>query len=200
MHLNAVKQLIHKYCRESGVRNLQKHIEKVLRKAAYRLVSEPDLKKVVITEKNLSDFVGKPIFTSDRYYEKPPPGVTMGLSWTAMGGATLYIETVVEPSASKGEGLRITGQMGGVMKESTEIAYTYAKTFLQSLNLTPQKHKTKLPVPEPAFFSTNTIHLHVPEGATPKVFFFVLFFCSSFILSFLKSKLCRMDLLQELPW
>ena len=84
---------------------------------------------------NLHDFVGNPVFTSDRMYESTPPGVVMGLAWTAMGGSTLYIETALTRSLKKGEGegekvgggLVSTGQLGEVMKESTEIAYTFAK-------------------------------------------------------------------------
>jgi ATP-dependent Lon protease len=162
----AVQQLVHKYCREAGVRNLQKHIEKILRKVAHKIVTTPDLTKVVINEKNLQEYVGTPIFTSDRYYEHTPVGVTMGLSWTAMGGATLYIETVVEPT-TKGESLRITGQMGNVMKESTELAYTYAKLFHHSLQ-SKKKYKNLIANHDPSFFVKNTIHMHVPEGATPK--------------------------------
>lgn len=161
---SALKELIHRYCRESGVRNLQKHLEKIIRKVAHKIVLDPKMEKFVVTEKNLKEFVGSPIYTSDRYYDKPPAGVTMGLSWTSMGGATLYIETVVEPS-SKGETLRITGQMGEVMKESSEIAYTYAKLFLASLS-TNRRYKSD--VKDFDFFKKNMIHMHVPEGATPK--------------------------------
>ena len=161
---SAIRQLISKYCREAGVRNLQKHIEKILRKVAYKIVSDPENTKITIMDKNLDDFVGKAIFNSDRYYDHPPAGVVMGLSWTSMGGATLYIETTVEPS-SKGELLRTTGQMGNVMKESTDIAYTYARIFYNEVQ---QDKKYKDLVRDPDFFLKNTIHMHVPEGATPK--------------------------------
>lgn len=84
--------------------------------------------KLTISADNLSDFVGKPVFTSDRMYETTPPGVVMGLAWTAMGGTMLYIETVAKLGGKEGEGgLVSTGQLGDVMKESTEIAYTFAK-------------------------------------------------------------------------
>lgn len=84
---------------------------------------------LTVSNDNLSDFVGKPVFTSDRMYDTTPPGVVMGLAWTAMGGSTLYIETVAKRGGEKegGGGLVSTGQLGEVMKESTEIAYTFAK-------------------------------------------------------------------------
>ncbi|XP_054837614.1 lon protease homolog, mitochondrial [Eublepharis macularius] len=150
--------LIKQYCRESGVRNLQKQVEKVLRKSAYKIVSG-EAEKVAVTPENLQDFVGKPIFTVDRMYDLTPPGVVMGLAWTAMGGSTLFIETSLrrpKDKESKEGTLEITGQLGDVMKESAKIAYTFARAFLM------QK--------EPAndFLVTSHIHLHVPEGATPK--------------------------------
>lgn len=112
-------------------------------------------KKIVINPALLDSFVGKPVFNSDRYYEITPEGVVMGLAWTAMGGATLYVETVVDRVGGKPE-LRTTGQMGDVMKESTNIAYTYAKNFLDIVS-----HGNK-------FFEQSSLHMHIPEGATPK--------------------------------
>nr|XP_056723551.1 lon protease homolog, mitochondrial [Euleptes europaea] len=150
--------LIKQYCRESGVRNLQKQVEKVLRKSAYKIVSG-EAEKVEVTPENLQDFVGKPIFTVDRMYDVTPPGVVMGLAWTAMGGSTLFIETSLrrpkDPESKEGT-LEITGQLGDVMKESAKIAYTFARAFLM------QKE------PDNDFLVTSHIHLHVPEGATPK--------------------------------
>lgn len=97
-HINiddsALNKLIKYYCRESGVRNLQKHIEKVHRKVAFKVVKK-ETTKLDVTSENLTDFVGKPVFTHDRMYETTPPGVVMGLAWTAMGGSTLFIETSV---------------------------------------------------------------------------------------------------------
>ncbi|XP_034936542.1 lon protease homolog, mitochondrial isoform X2 [Chelonus insularis] len=156
---NALTTLIKAYCRESGVRNLQKHIEKVSRKVAFKVVKK-EAEKVDITADNLSDFVGKPIFTHDRLYELTPPGVVMGLAWTAMGGSTLYIETTVsKPSSEKKkfEGtFEITGHLGDVMKESTRIALTVARNFIKRID------------PENTFLYDSHLHLHVPEGATPK--------------------------------
>ncbi|XP_043358789.1 lon protease homolog, mitochondrial isoform X2 [Dermochelys coriacea] len=145
--------LIKQYCRESGVRNLQKQVEKVLRKSAYKIVSgEADT--VEVTPENLQDFVGKPIFTVDRMYDLTPPGVVMGLAWTAMGGSTLFIETSLrrpKNKENKDGSLEITGQLGDVMKESAKIAYTFARAFLM------QKEPTN------DFLVTSQIHLHVPE-------------------------------------
>nr|NVI75674.1 Lon protease [Cucujiformia] len=119
---DSLKALIKSYCRESGVRNLQKHIEKVVRKVAYKIVKE-ETEEVTVSVDNLSDFVGKPVFTQDRMYEITPPGVVMGLAWTAMGGSTLFIETTTRRSSSEKEtttegSLELTGHLGDVMKES----------------------------------------------------------------------------------
>ncbi|XP_016053379.1 PREDICTED: lon protease homolog, mitochondrial [Miniopterus natalensis] len=153
--------LIKQYCRESGVRNLQKQVEKVLRKSAYKIVSG-EAESVEVTPENLQDFVGKPVFTVERMYEVTPPGVVMGLAWTAMGGSTLFVETSPRrPREKNGKGdkdgsLEVTGQLGEVMKESARIAYTFARAFLM-------RHD-----PTNEYLVTSHIHLHVPEGATPK--------------------------------
>ncbi|XP_060640848.2 lon protease homolog, mitochondrial [Anolis sagrei] len=150
--------LIKQYCRESGVRNLQKQVEKVLRKSAYKIVSG-EAEKVEVTPENLQDFVGKPIFTVDRMYDLTPPGVVMGLAWTAMGGSTLFVETSLRrprDKESKEGSLEVTGQLGDVMKESAKIAYTFARAFLMRRD------------PSNDFLASSHLHLHVPEGATPK--------------------------------
>ena len=100
--------------------------------------------KLCVTPSNLSDFVGKPTFISDRMYKTTPPGVVMGLAWTAMGGSTLFVETMVsrvsakaqEGSGDKGS-LLSTGQLGDVMKESTELAYTFSKVHTHTHKLKP---------------------------------------------------------------
>lgn len=135
---DALSKLIKSYCRESGVRNLQKFIEKVTRKAAFKLVKK-EADKVEVTVDNLEDFVGKPLFTKDRLYDLTPPGVVMGLAWTAYGGSTLFIESTLIKSLSKKSSsaekeaskdgplpetsgtLKLTGQLGDVMKESAAI-------------------------------------------------------------------------------
>ncbi|XP_067128852.1 lon protease homolog, mitochondrial [Centruroides vittatus] len=155
---DALQKLIKSYCRESGVRNLQKHIEKILRACAFNIVNEKS-EKIEVTVDTLQKFVGKPLFTHDRLYENTPPGVVMGLAWTAMGGSTLYIETTLcRPfDEEKSEGsLQLTGHLGDVMKESANIAYSFAKSLLL-------KEK-----PANNFLQKANIHLHVPEGAVPK--------------------------------
>ncbi|XP_017333301.2 lon protease homolog, mitochondrial [Ictalurus punctatus] len=158
----ALNVLIRQYCRESGVRNLQKQVEKVFRKAAFRIVNG-EKAAVSVTADNLQDYVGKPLFTVDRMYDVTPPGVVMGLAWTAMGGSTLFIETSLRrPKTAKekdapAEGsLEVTGLLGDVMKESAKIAFTFARSFLMRQQ------------PENDFLVGSHLHLHVPEGATPK--------------------------------
>ncbi|CAD7082598.1 unnamed protein product [Hermetia illucens] len=156
----ALTTLIKSYCRESGVRNLQKHIEKIIRKVAFKIVKK-EAEHLDITDENISSFLGKPIFTQDRMYQETPPGVVMGLAWTAMGGSTLFIETakrkLAKPKSDVAEGaLHLTGHLGDVMKESAQIALTVARNFIKTIGT------------ENNFLETNHIHLHVPEGATPK--------------------------------
>lgn len=155
---DALNGLIKQYCRESGVRNLQKHIDKIVRKVAFKIVKN-ETQKVDVIDNNLSDFLGKPIFTQDRMYDSTPPGVVMGLAWTAMGGSTLYIETAKRKlsDTKTGEGsLELTGHLGQVMKESAHIALTVARNFMKNKDDSNN------------FLDSNHIHLHVPEGATPK--------------------------------
>lgn len=164
---DALGTIIKSYCRESGVRNLQKYIERVMRKGAFKLVSDA-VDKVNVSIENLEEFVGKPIFTKDRLYESTPPGVVMGLAWTAYGGSTLFIEsaltkrlkpspTTTDASKPEPEGvIKVTGQLGDVMKESAAIAHSYAKAFLHSIEFNND------------FLDKGSIHIHIPEGATPK--------------------------------
>jgi len=168
---SALIRLIKAYCRESGVRNLQKHVEKIFRKVAFKIVKGGE-SKIVVDDGNLEEFVGKPIFTSDRMYELTPPGVSMGLAWTASGGSVLFIESrLINPiealntssTAAKDEksnastgSLTLTGKLGDVMKESCKIALTYAKSFLQQIDSNNRSLRV------------GHIHVHVPEGATPK--------------------------------
>ncbi|PVU91797.1 hypothetical protein BB561_004200 [Smittium simulii] len=130
----------------------------------------PGSYKQVIEEESLKKYVGPPIFTTDRLYKTTIPGVVMGLAWTSMGGSALYIESIVISQVKKSNSsneekeiigqnygsLKSTGHLGDVMKESSVLAYTYAQSFLNKLQ------------PDNDFFKTSSIHLHVPEGATPK--------------------------------
>jgi len=149
--------LIKSYCRESGVRNLRKQIEKIYRKAAFKVVNDGE-NSLQVSKDNLGDYVGKPVFTSDKMYESTPPGVAMGLAWTSHGGSSLYIETIGMKAreANQGGALEFTGNLGDVMKESVRIASTYAKMFMQ------ENHEDN------TYLTDNRIYLHVPEGATPK--------------------------------
>lgn len=150
------------YCRESGVRNLKNQIDKIARKVALQIVENPELKSVVVESGNLQDLVGPPIFTSEKLFndEQLPPGVVTGLAWTSLGGSILYFECLLEKinseSKTKQASFTRTGQLGKVMEESSTLAYSYSRSFL-----------TKN-YPENNFFDTSTIHMHVPEGATPK--------------------------------
>lgn len=160
----SIKDIINGYAREAGVRNLENYVKKILRKVAHQIVIEQEkktkkeeekaLKKISISEKNLSDYLGKPVFTSDRFYDRTPIGVCMGLAWTSMGGATLYIEAMKVPS-EKTE-MKLTGQAGDVMKESSQIAWSYLHARLEQY------------APGFAFFEKTQVHVHIPEGATPK--------------------------------
>ena len=134
-----------------------------MRKSALQIVSGVT-DKVNVDVTNLQDFVGKAVFTQDRMYLETPPGVVMGLAWTAMGGSTLFIETALfkpltkkSDSSEESEGsLTLTGHLGDVMKESAKIAYSFSKAFLSELE------------PSNKVLQSAVIHLHVPEGATPK--------------------------------
>lgn len=205
----AIEELIKSYCRESGVRNLKKQIEKVYRKSALKIVQDlgesvlpeedaltpegkealeeskkdesdvketseniekettpvprvslkvPDSVHVTIGKDNLGDYVGPPVFTSDRLYDTTPPGVAMGLAWTQMGGAALYVESILESALtpSSRPGLTTTGNLQAVMKESTSIAYSFAKSVMAKN------------FPENHFFDRAKLHLHCPEGAVQK--------------------------------
>jgi Lon-like ATP-dependent protease len=172
---SAIESLVRWYCREAGVRSLNKYIEKISRKLALQVVAESegtDLRfeskrksqSWIVDENNLHDYIGKPIFTSDRLYEKDlPSGIVMGLAWTSMGGSALYIETQSikrgkdKDGKMKGGGmLKVTGQLGSVMEESSQIAYTVARDVLNNID------------PQSSFFDDFDVHMHVPEGATPK--------------------------------
>ncbi|KKK16950.1 hypothetical protein P175DRAFT_0525004 [Aspergillus ochraceoroseus IBT 24754] len=203
----AIEELIKSYCRESGVRNLKKQIEKVYRKAAFKIVQDlgedvlgedkaltaegkaaqeeakesetsessteaekattetprvalkvPESVHLSINKDSLTDYVGPPIFTADRLYDIFPPGVTMGLAWTSMGGAALYVESILENALTPQSrpGLEITGNLQNVMKESTQIAYSFVKSVMAKQ------------FPENRFFEKARLHMHCPEGAVPK--------------------------------
>ncbi|MBN1534819.1 MAG: endopeptidase La [Spirochaetes bacterium] len=151
---SALKRIIDGYAREAGVRSLENNIKKIMRKAARKFAEDEKTPAVKVTQENVEEFLGKPVFTDESLYDKKIPGVVLGLAWTSMGGATLYVEATSIPT--KGRGFKQTGQLGDVMKESSEIAYTYISSR------TKEYH-----IPED-YFQKHIIHLHVPAGATPK--------------------------------
>lgn len=149
----ALVQIIDGYARDAGVRNLENQIKKIMRKATL-MQAEENISKINVSQKNLAEFLGQPTFSKEELYKKQIPGVTLGLAWTAMGGATLYIEA--SAIKSKAGSFKQTGQLGKVMQESTEIAYSYARSLLDDQE------------GDQNFFNTHFVHLHVPAGATPK--------------------------------
>jgi len=149
----ALRLIVDKYAREAGVRSLEKQIRKIIRKVNLKIAEEEEIKFEVDT-KDVEQFLGKPIFNTESLYNKNTPGVALGLAYTSMGGATLYIEATGIPA--KGASLKQTGQLGKVMQESSEIAYSYVRG------------KVKEDHPEQDYFNTHSVHLHVPAGATPK--------------------------------
>ena len=147
----ALKQIAEGYAREAGVRNLEKQLGRIVRKAAVNIVTGKQ-KKLQVNGKNLHDYLGKPPFRA----EKPTTGigVVTGLAWTSLGGATLDIEAT--QVHSKNRGFKLTGRLGDVMKESATIAHSYISANLKTFQ------------GDPDFFDASYIHLHVPAGATPK--------------------------------
>ena len=148
----ALKKIINNYTKEAGVRNLERTIGQICRKTA-RLIMDEDKKKVTVTSKNLSDFLGKEHFNYLMANKKDEIGISRGLAWTQVGGDTLQIEVNVMPG--KGE-LMLTGQLGDVMKESAQAGITYIRSIASDYKV------------EPEFFQENDIHVHIPEGAVPK--------------------------------
>jgi ATP-dependent Lon protease len=149
---DALPLIIENYARESGVRNLENLIKKICRKAAMDVVTGTR-DKIAIHKADVEKYLGKPVFTSDELFGNIP-GVVTGLAWTSMGGATLQIEATAV--ISKGKGFKQTGQLGAVMVESADIAYSYVMAHLEHFGSTAD------------FFDERFVHIHVPAGATPK--------------------------------
>ena len=151
---NTILKIIDGYTREAGVRNLKREFNTMFRKIA-REILEKDRKKIIITEKSLEKYLGKPKFKPEKMREKiTKVGIVNGLAWTAVGGTTLEVQGV--SLAGKGK-LELTGTLGAVMKESAVVAYTYVKS-----------HVKELKIKNIDFFEKQDVHLHFPEGATPK--------------------------------
>ncbi len=149
----ALRAVVDGYAREPGVRNLENAIKKLIRKSARRLAAG-DVERVRLDTPDVEALLGKRLFADDELAVRPPVGVVTGLAWTSMGGDTLSIEAAAVASG-KG-GFKQTGQLGSVMVESSEIAYTYARAYLSAQ---PEALKR---------LNEHFIHLHVPAGATPK--------------------------------
>lgn len=149
---NAITEIIERYTRESGVRNLERNIGKLVRKAAVQIV-ENKKKSVSFNSGNLKKYLGIPKYDYDLVYEEDQIGVVTGLAWTQVGGETLFIEV----NTMKGDGkLQLTGKLGDVMKESAMAALSYIKANAEKFNI------------DFAIFKETDIHIHVPEGAIPK--------------------------------
>ena len=148
----AVRDLINYYTRESGVRNLEREIANLCRKTARKMVSG-EAESFEITSENLSDYLGKKKYRYDIIKGETEVGVTTGLAWTIVGGDTLFIETTVVPGTGK---LVLTGQLGEVMQESAKAGISYIRSIAGELGIKED------------FYKTQDLHIHIPEGATPK--------------------------------
>jgi ATP-dependent Lon protease len=146
-------RIIDGWAREAGVRSLENQIKKILRKSAKRIVEE-GARTVKVRVTDLPDLLGRRVFSDEMAFAQPRVGVVTGLAYTALGGATLHVEATGVPA--KGPGFKQTGQLGAVMIESSEIAYTFVRSQLEGH---PKARE---------YFDTHLVHLHVPAGATPK--------------------------------
>ncbi len=170
----ALKELIHSYTREAGVRNLRRRIAEMARKAAMELLKHSDITKVSVTLKNLKQFFDKSVFEIEKTDKVPVVGVVNGLAWTAVGGDVLRIESI----RIKGKGnLQLTGSLGDVMKESARIAMSVVKTLIDkrklrisqdNIPLTFKEKEEIIEVDPSEVYKRYDLHVHVPDGATPK--------------------------------
>ncbi len=145
--VDVLSEIVNSYSREAGVRSLEKNVQKIYRKIATDIVLGEN-KLTEIKRENLKDYLGSPVFSGEEAMVNAP-GIAVGLAWTAYGGATLLVETKAVPGRGR---WKITGQLGKVMEESSEIAITYVKSLVNDLK----------------YFQQHDIHIHVPDGATPK--------------------------------
>jgi ATP-dependent Lon protease len=170
----ALRILIDEYTREAGVRNLRRRIAGLMRKAARMLLEDKRRDIVQITKKNLNKFVDKKVFEISLVDKKPQVGVVSGLAWTAVGGDVLTIEAI----KIKGKGgLQLTGSLGDVMKESVRIAHSVVKILIDSRKLkipasviphTAKEREERIALDPSEVYKRYDLHIHVPEGATPK--------------------------------
>lgn len=149
---DALREIISGYTKEAGVRNLERKIGDICRKAARKIMEEKE-KEVVVTPENLNDFLGRARYTRQKKNQTDEVGIVRGLAWTSVGGDTLQIEVNLMPG--KGEFL-LTGQLGDVMKESAQAGISYIRSVADRYNIDPE------------FFQKHDLHIHIPEGAVPK--------------------------------
>ena len=149
---SALMAIIEGYAREAGVRGLENRIKKIMRKSSMKFVEE-GIDKVAVSKRDIESFLGQPTFSADEMFGASP-GVVTGLAWTSLGGTTLQIESTAVHSKTKG--FKQTGQLGKVMIESAEIAYSYVMANLERYGASVD------------YFDSRFVHLHVPAGATPK--------------------------------
>ncbi|MBU1659357.1 endopeptidase La [bacterium] len=170
----ALKELIHSYTREAGVRNLRRRIADMSRKVAKDILQHPEINKVSVTLKNLKDYFDKSVFEIEKTDKIPVIGVVNGLAWTAVGGDVLKIESI----RIKGKGnLQLTGSLGDVMKESARIAMSVVKTLIdnkklkisaENIPMTFKEKEDDVMIDASEVYKRYDLHVHVPDGATPK--------------------------------
>ena len=170
----ALKELIHSFTREAGVRNLRRRIADMSRKAAKEILLHPEVNKISVTLKNIKDYFDKSVFEIEKTDKVPVVGVVNGLAWTAVGGDVLKIESI----RIKGKGtMQLTGSLGDVMKESARIAMSVVKTLIDTKRLkisddnvpmTFKEIEDKVKIDPSEVYKRYDLHVHVPDGATPK--------------------------------
>jgi len=148
-----IDAIIQRYTREAGVRELERQIARVLRKVARRVVDKTQKGRVALDAQTVMDLLGPPIYGGIRAVEEPQAGVSIGMAWTQVGGDILFIETSITEGKGK---LTLTGQLGDVMKESAEAAFTYIRAHAKELGVAVD------------FYKKKDLHVHVAEGAVPK--------------------------------
>ena len=170
----ALAEVIHKYTREAGVRNLRRRIADIVRKSAKMILEDSSVSKISISLKNLSDFLEKSVFEIDKTDHVAHLGVVNGLAWTAVGGDVLKIETI----RIKGKGaMQLTGSLGDVMKESARIAMSVVKTLIDRgaleversiIPMSAKEREDNITLDASEVYKRYDLHIHVPDGATPK--------------------------------
>jgi ATP-dependent Lon protease len=171
---SAMQEIIHKYTREAGVRNLRRRLADLIRKSAKKILENPEVNKVSVSMKNLKDFLEKTVFEIDKTDAIPRVGVVNGLAWTAVGGDLLKLEAI----RIKGKGMmQVTGSLGDVMKESSRIAMSVVKTLIdtnkleisaENIPLTAKEREDSIKVEASEVYKRYDLHIHVPDGSTPK--------------------------------